>query len=1021
MNKFILSISIITIFLNSILATKKALAEQKLLSKNIDIQLTLNPTPNLGKGYNSSQQDFAAQCLKSDKTVISNQFGSLNMSLQTTEFDVSSSLGIQAGGRYRTSVTDTSAAAQFARSSMNTGYTVNLIFKSEAGYNEGFESNSINIADNFKKLLDGINGRPDILNFYKSCGDEYVDSVSKSAKILAFLTVSFASEEEQQSFAAQFNFHSPVTDISASIQQASKNVSTRTSMVFNSLQLGGNANLSGQSICPNFATGNTNDNKCADPIVKCAIGQFSDCVEVLKGITKYSADSFSKQLSLADGSPQNYVITNVHVQPYYMAGAQFPLPPSDTSMKEFNQELKSLNEVFENYFSKWVLASQLANSGTPRLSSRQSNKMKLIENSLHGTVQRIAWEIDDCYANGFEACRNHVSEMQPKLDKSNQDLTKTIGAEMPTSDLIGISQAIKTLTLPETFSQYCDLADNLNQSIKTTVNTLKSFVQTTIKEEALIKALKDGDECQNYEKYLNAITDLDLSQSLTTKTEGRSENLKWQISSLGPIASLPNLVRLNISDKNIDDINELSRLKKLEYLTVDNNLISNICPLNNLTALKYLSVKNQKNQLNNINCLKKLKNLVSLDARGNGSDLTCPLKESSFCKIQDFSKTTSAFVRNEYCPFIVGAQSTLFDQQILVTGGLTPQNGFETTDKILIANQNDCLKSSSKLNIPRANHTITTLNDGRALVVGGFTDTAEFIEKGLNGITVKIVNAKMDTSRTFHTATLLPDGRVLIVGGYPEPLTVIQRISNPVKTFQIFNPKTERFEATGNLKSPRAEHTATLLKDGRVLILGGYSEGQALSSAEIIDPIQVTSTSLINSMNGGRFSHSAQLIDNQKLLIAGGLNWKSKGDNSGNQQKSLTGLDSVEVLDLVTLKFSILNDTLFVPRGGMNSYKLSDGRILFFGGNRNGTLYDLRVANTNSNAPNFYSLIGSDASMELFDPKTMGIYYLGEMTSARSQMTSAALDSDTILVLGGMGSNTSLMSMEMIIYNSIIQ
>lgn len=51
----------------------------------------------------------------------------------------------------------------------------------------------------------------------------------------------------------------------------------------------------------------------------------------------------------------------------------------------------------------------------------------------------------------------------------------------------------------------------------------------------------------------------------------------------------------------------------------------------------------------------------------------------------------------------------------------------------------------------------------------------------------------------------------------------------------------------------------------------------------------------------------------------------------------------------------------------------------------------------------------------------MGIYYLGEMTSARSQMTSAALDSDTILVLGGMGSNTSLMSMEMIIYNSIIQ
>jgi hypothetical protein len=979
---------------------------------NFDIKLTLNPPPTIGKGYNSDRKDFAGYCVSSDAVVPTNPYGSLNLTLQTSQYDASSALGIQAGGRYRTGVTETSAAASFAKSTMNTGYTLNLVFTSDMAYSEGFSydgNHPIKLNDNFK----GPNGKPDPLTFYRSCGDEYVDSVTRSAKILAYFSISFVSEEERSHFAANFNFNSPVTNISAAIENAARNVSSKTTLVFNSLQLGGSPYFSGKSICPDLVNGKNSNNNCADAITTCSIGNFSECINVLKGIINYSASNFSDQLTSKTGDPQNYVVTNAHVQPYYMAGNQFPLPPVDTSLKEYDQELKALSEVFEKYFEKWVLASRLAiPNSTPRLSARQNEKMKLVENALHSIVQRITGDIEDCYQNGFGACRQHTSEIDTKINDTIKALSKVIGTEMPSADYEGMSILIHNLTAPETFAQYCDLADELNPDIKTTVQTLKSFAESKVLDSAAKQNLKKGDECQNYEVILKTVTDMDLMSS--------NNSDKWPIASLGPIVVLPSLEKLNLSGKNIQNISELNRLNNLVQLNLDSNYISNICDISNLSNLQSLTIRNQNQKLKSIDCLKNVKTLIYLDVRDNSSDLACPLSNESYCKIKDFSQSTVSIIRNNSCPVTIGTTAvSLNEKEILVSGGYTPIYGFGSTSQIYIADRDECRQNSAKLNVPRANHTMTLLQDGKILVAGGFTNTLELIEQVPSGINAKLLAARMDVSRSFHTSTLLPDGRVLIVGGYSGSIILSERVSHVNSTYQVFNPKTLSIEATGTLKEPRAEHTATLLNDGRVLILGGYSESQPFRTGEIIDPKTTTSQLFKNSMKIGRFGHTTQMLPDRRIIIAGGFNWTTKTDEHGQVNKIIEGLDSIEILDLSNSKITLINDKLSVGRGLMVSSVQSDGRVLFAGGSRTGQLFNHIIANTSTDAPDYYATIGAESVVEIFDPKTTGIYYAGHLTTNRSQMVSAPLDSNNLLILGGIGSENSLNSMELLIYSSV--
>jgi hypothetical protein len=157
-----------------------------------------------------------------------------------------------------------------------------------------------------------------------------------------------------------------------------------------------------------------------------------------------------------------------------------------------------------------------------------------------------------------------------------------------------------------------------------------------------------------------------------------------------------------------------------------------------------------------------------------------------------------------------------------------------------------------------------------------------------------------------HTATLLQDGRVLIVGGF-----------NPA---EIYDPMHNLFAPTGDLTYPRGGHTATLLQDGRVLIAGGINFGPAIveiPQAELYDPI-----SGIFSPTGDlivpRGNHRATLLANGQVLLVGG----TTGSNI---------LASVELYEPATGAFSLAGN-MTMPRAAHVQIRLDSGDVLVAGG-----------------------------------------------------------------------------------------
>jgi hypothetical protein len=125
----------------------------------------------------------------------------------------------------------------------------------------------------------------------------------------------------------------------------------------------------------------------------------------------------------------------------------------------------------------------------------------------------------------------------------------------------------------------------------------------------------------------------------------------------------------------------------------------------------------------------------------------------------------------------------------------------------------------------------------------------------------------MTVARRKHSAVVLPGGKVLVTGG--------TSACNTWSSAELFDPATNSFTAIGNMTGPRAWHTSTLLPNGLVLIAGGFHLDSScnkyqLKSAELFDPTKNTFTA-ISSMNGARLRHSASVLQNGKVLLAGGF------------------------------------------------------------------------------------------------------------------------------------------------------
>lgn len=182
------------------------------------------------------------------------------------------------------------------------------------------------------------------------------------------------------------------------------------------------------------------------------------------------------------------------------------------------------------------------------------------------------------------------------------------------------------------------------------------------------------------------------------------------------------------------------------------------------------------------------------------------------------------------------------------------------------------------------------------------------------------------------------------------------------------------FVTAGSLNLARYEHTATLLSNGELLVAGGY-DGSDLAPTELYDPAVGTWTTA-NSLNTPRDSHTATLLPNGSVLVVG-------GENGGSP------LASVEVRNPLTGQWKT-NAPLAIARQLHTATLLPNGKVLIAGGYSGSVL----------------------SNSVLFDPVSGTWANTGSMGTPRYQHTATLLPNGRVLVAGGYGTNGVLASAE---------
>lgn len=297
------------------------------------------------------------------------------------------------------------------------------------------------------------------------------------------------------------------------------------------------------------------------------------------------------------------------------------------------------------------------------------------------------------------------------------------------------------------------------------------------------------------------------------------------------------------------------------------------------------------------------------------------------------------------------------------TFGLAATDAFPQSGKLVDA---------GSMTRPRVYHSATLLQNGRVLIAGGSQDfcnpsrpvTSDSAEQFDPDSMSFQTTGRMNSGHMNHTATLLKSGKVLVAGGR----TGI--CGNPTAGAEWYDPVSGSFSVTTSMLARRESHTATLLNTGRVLMVGDLQDVSTALSAEVYDP----STGLCSPtgvLSSERERHTATLLPDGRVLIVGGLRF---GDPS----------PSAEIYDPSRGTFKAVASSLKHHRIDHSAVLLANGKVLVRGG-RMLTPSGAHVLCT----------------VEIFDPATETFSITSSMAPVRYGHTATKLRDDQVLAVGG--------------------
>jgi len=303
--------------------------------------------------------------------------------------------------------------------------------------------------------------------------------------------------------------------------------------------------------------------------------------------------------------------------------------------------------------------------------------------------------------------------------------------------------------------------------------------------------------------------------------------------------------------------------------------------------------------------------------------------------------------RVAHSAFLIEDTGSDFDGQVIVLGGDMECTAFycspphaQATDVVAFDPVAETFETVDELSEGIVAAQSAVIDDDRVAVIGGFPNESVYQSRPLlfdpHEGTVVTSNYQVST-REQHAVTSLgePGSAVLITGGVGNYLSQVQVLP----TADLWEPGGSP-GTTGSMNEARMRHTATLLRDGTVLVAGGAvsdatgfqndwdSPGDPLASAELFTPSADTFELLADTLNYARQRHVAVRLagDDDRVLFCGGV------DEAGG-----AAVPFCEVFDRDSGTFEVLDGPPLEPGGGaMNAVPLEDGRVLLFGGSSYG-------------------------------------------------------------------------------------
>jgi hypothetical protein len=372
---------------------------------------------------------------------------------------------------------------------------------------------------------------------------------------------------------------------------------------------------------------------------------------------------------------------------------------------------------------------------------------------------------------------------------------------------------------------------------------------------------------------------------------------------------------------------------------------------------------------------------IAADQAGDANYSPAPRVTQGFQVIPSWVATGSLLQPRSY-----HTATLLGDGRVLVAGGFDA-SGAPTATSELYDPAAGNFAAAGSLPSKSAGHTATLLscncaNNGKVLLVGGGNSSAEIYDPATRTWSP---TGGVGSNRSYHTATVLQNRKVLIVGGSDNS-------SKPIATTLLFDPVTGAFANGPTLGVARERHVAVLLADGRVLVAGGRAKSGSgytvIASAEIADANAAAFNSA-GSMAAGRYSASAVLLGDGRVLVAGGAN-----DATGTASSALS---SAELYSPATATWAVSAQTpaMATQRRDFALATLADGRVMVTGGLN---------ANGRQNLAEFYATAAGAGAFAIAPP----------MLAARSAHTATRLQDGRVLVVGGVGAaGTSISAAEL--------